>query len=132
MRLTHLTVKNFKGLRDIGVPISRFVCLIGENNAGKSSVLQALLLFVEGRKLEPSMYFDPDLPISIAVVIEAISDSDLSLIPNAEHRDRFREILRDGKVTLVRRYEPSGSSRLRWIARVPIEVRFGRKLLMPY
>ena len=77
-------------------------------------------MFVEGRKLEPSMYFDPDLPISIAVVIEAISDSDLSLIPNAEHRDRFREILRDGKVTLVRRYEPSGAAAS--IGRRPIHV----------
>ena len=38
MIMSHLRVENFKGLREIDVPLSRFACLIGENNAGKSSV----------------------------------------------------------------------------------------------
>src|SRR5229473_1237212 len=117
MQLTNVSVKNFKGLLDISVPLSRFVCLIGENNAGKSSLLQALLLFIEGRKLEPSLYFDPGGPIVISIKIEGISEADLQLIANEEHRARFREILSAGRITLVRRYEPTGTSRLRWVAR---------------
>jgi len=129
MQLDQFSVKNFKGLRDISVPVSRFVCLIGENNAGKSSFLQALLLFVEGRKLEPSMYFDPGLPILISVRFKDISESDLALITNDEHRDRFRKILVAGSVTLVRRYESPGTSRLRWVARVPDESRFSEEFI---
>ena len=51
---------------------------------------------MEGRKLEPSMYFDPGLPILISVRFKDISESDLALITNDEHRDRFRNILVSG------------------------------------
>jgi len=124
VKLTRLWVKNFKGLRDIEIPLARFVCLIGQNNAGKSSLMQSLLIFVEGRKLEPSMYFDPGLPITIAIRFEDISEDDLALIPNEEHRKRFAECLVEQSITLVRRYGPDGSTRLGWIARVPNDGRF--------
>jgi len=124
VKLTHLWVKNFKGLRDIEIPLARFVCLIGQNNAGKSSLMQALLIFIEGRKLDPTMYFEAGLPIRIAVKFEEISEDDLALIPNEEHRKRFAECLVQQSITLVRRYDPDGSSRLEWIARVPNDSRF--------
>jgi energy-coupling factor transporter ATP-binding protein EcfA2 len=124
MELTRLEINNFKGLRFIEIPTSRFVCLIGQNNAGKSSLLQALLLFIEGKKTEPGMYFDPGSPITIAVRLESITDEDLAHILNEEHRKRFSEILTNGVITLLRRFETNGTSRLRWIARVPLEERF--------
>lgn len=129
MELTYVSVKNFKGLRDIEIPVSRFVCVIGENNSGKSSLLQALLLFVEGRKIEPSMYFDFNSPVTISIRFDSVSDADLSLITNEEHRNRFSEILTDRSITLVRRYETNGASRLRWIARVPRDTRFKQQLI---
>ncbi len=48
MKLTHVAVSNYKGLRNTASPLSDFVCAIGENNSGKSSLLQALLLFING------------------------------------------------------------------------------------
>ena len=50
MRLTQLHVTNYQALRDVTIPLSRFGCLIGENNAGKSSFLQALSLFFSGTR----------------------------------------------------------------------------------
>ncbi|MFB3920515.1 MAG: ATP-dependent endonuclease [Terriglobia bacterium] len=124
MRITKIKINNFKALRTVESPMSRFVCLIGENNSGKSSLLQALLLFVEGRKIAPDVFYDPTQPISISVRFEGISDDDLSVISNEEHRNRTRGILHGGSLVLVRRYEPDGTNRLRWIARIPTEKRF--------
>jgi energy-coupling factor transporter ATP-binding protein EcfA2 len=124
MEITRLRIVNFKGLRSVDIPTSRFVCLIGQNNAGKSSLLQALLLFIDGKKAEPEMYFDPSNPITITVRLESISDEDLSHITNLEHKSRLSEILIDRSLILVRRYETNGTSRLRWLARVPLEERF--------
>ncbi|UQZ30866.1 AAA family ATPase [Clavibacter michiganensis subsp. michiganensis] len=42
MRLTRIHIENFRAHEDTELPLSQFVCLIGENNAGKSSVLHAL------------------------------------------------------------------------------------------
>lgn len=46
MRLEHIRINNFRGLGHVDMPFSQFGCLIGENNAGKSSVFQALNLFL--------------------------------------------------------------------------------------
>jgi hypothetical protein len=46
MRLEHIRIDNFRGLSQVNMPFSRFGCLIGENNAGKSSVFQALNMFL--------------------------------------------------------------------------------------
>ncbi len=67
MRLTQLSITNYKALRDVTIPLSRFGCLIGENNSGKSSFLQALSLFFSGSKLAASHFFDESQPIRIAV-----------------------------------------------------------------
>jgi predicted ATP-binding protein involved in virulence len=40
MRLARVLIANFKGLREVQFEPTRFSCLVGENNAGKSTVLQ--------------------------------------------------------------------------------------------
>jgi Uncharacterized conserved protein len=46
MRITSLTIKNFKGIDEQGVRIALapITLLFGPNNAGKSTVMQALYL----------------------------------------------------------------------------------------
>jgi predicted ATPase len=35
MKMTRLRIENYKGLREIDIPLSRFVCLIGDNKTLK-------------------------------------------------------------------------------------------------
>lgn len=44
MFLTHLHIKNFRGIEELSLPLDELCVLIGENNAGKSSILDALRL----------------------------------------------------------------------------------------
>jgi energy-coupling factor transporter ATP-binding protein EcfA2 len=46
--LTRLRVRNFKTLKDIDIPLGQNVVLIGPNNSGKTSALQALALWHTG------------------------------------------------------------------------------------
>ncbi len=46
--LTRLRIRNFKTLRDVDIPLGQNVVLIGPNNAGKTSALQALALWDTG------------------------------------------------------------------------------------
>jgi energy-coupling factor transporter ATP-binding protein EcfA2 len=46
--LTRLRVRNFKTLEDIDIPLGQNVVLIGPNNSGKTSALQALALWRSG------------------------------------------------------------------------------------
>ena len=56
--LTRLRVRNFKTLEDVDIPLGQNVVLIGPNNSGKTSALQALALWRSG--LEEWTYRRPD------------------------------------------------------------------------
>ncbi len=123
MRLAQLAVNNYRALRDVAIPLSQFGCLIGENNSGKSSFLQALSLFFSGSKLAASHYFDDSRPIRIAVTFEDISDADLARL-SEEHRARIAGIVKNGHLVLVRTYDVDGKSAFSYNTLTPIDPRF--------
>lgn len=48
MRLCKFTIQNFKSIQQASFEWEDLIVLIGENNCGKSTVLQALQLFLSG------------------------------------------------------------------------------------
>ena len=123
VRLTQLSITNYKALKDVTIPLSRFGCLIGENNSGKSSFLQALSLFFSGSKLAASHFFDESKPIRIAVTFEGIGEADLARLAD-EHRTRVAGIVKNGRLVLVRIYGTDGKSSLLYNALTPTDARF--------
>jgi putative ATP-dependent endonuclease of OLD family len=64
MKLRELRVHNFRCLHDATIGISDYGLLIGANNAGKSSVIDAIRVVYEDLKFEaardtPKKYADP-------------------------------------------------------------------------
>src|SRR5436305_2063795 len=101
MEMSNLRIANFKGLRDLEMPLSRFGCLIGENNAGKSSILQALALFFSGSPLPKTHFFDEGKEIRIEIKFSHIGEEDINRLAE-EHRERIKAITPGGGLTLVR------------------------------
>jgi len=123
MKLTSLSITNYRALRDVSIPLSRFGCLTGENNSGKSSFLQALSLFFSGTKLTASHFFDESKPIRIAVTFEDISDADLARLAE-EHLTRVKGIVKEGRLVLVRTYDTAGKGSLVYSTLTPNDARF--------
>lgn len=124
--LTTVRITNYRALKDLEISLSGFSCIIGENNAGKSSLLLALNLFLTGSKLPPSEYYDPNKPVVVECVLENITEDDLDRLVE-EHRTRISGILVDGALHLVRIWDPSGKSELKCRRLVPKEPRFHRE-----
>lgn len=123
MLLSKLHVNNYRGLRDVEIPMSRFGCLIGENNSGKSSTLQAISLLRSGAALTRTNFFDDTQEIRIALTLTGITDNDLARLAE-EHRAKIAALLRDSSITLVRIYTTDGKSKLKYVAMMPKEQRF--------
>ncbi len=59
MRITSIRIRNFRSLLDVRLPLSRGTVIIGENNTGKSAVLDALRFVLSrpgGRRSQPADY----------------------------------------------------------------------------
>lgn len=102
MRLTHIRIKNFRAHSDTELHLHQLGCLIGENNAGKSSVLHALQFILEDKKLNAEDFRDATLPVSVELQIEDIDEGDLLRVDDEGHRTRIRDILAAGKITIIR------------------------------
>lgn len=123
MLLNRLKIKNYRALRDIDIPLSRFVCLTGENNAGKSSILLGLSLFRSGKSLEIKDFYDPTQQIDIEVSLADVTPADLALL-GIEASERISKLVVDKKLTLVRRYDVKGKSELGYFTIIPKDARF--------
>jgi len=123
MKLTHLHILNYRGLREVSIPLSPFVCVTGENNGGKSSVLQCLSLFLSGSALKATDYFDTTQSITIAVTLAEVTTKDLNLLAE-EHRERIAALVVENELTLVRMYGTDGKSQLGYYGLVPKEPRY--------
>lgn len=117
MRFSDVKIENYRGLKCCEAKVDDFTCIIGKNNAGKSSFLMALNLFITGEKLFPKDFFDPKKEIVIMVTLCGISEHDLKRIP--EHRERIEPYIENGQIKIVRRYSTDGKSKWRLITSMP-------------
>jgi len=78
MKIEAMHIKNFKSLRDVSIKCTDLVALIGENNAGKSNVLEALDFFFNPSKskiTEESFYgCDTNKPIEILIEFKNLNN----------------------------------------------------------
>jgi putative ATP-dependent endonuclease of OLD family len=117
MQIRNVRIQNFRSLKGIHFPIGTFSCVIGENNVGKSSLLQALLRFRDGRKLASTDYYNESEPVTVEAELAEIVPEDLSLLAE-EHRTKISEIISNGSLKLLRRFKASSSGSLRVVRRV--------------
>jgi len=75
MKIKSVTIKNFRALRSLTLDFSNMTVIIGENDCGKTSVMLALEVFFEGKKLDdPADYFkkDTDTPVVIDMMFHEL------------------------------------------------------------
>ena len=123
MNFSQIEIKNFRSIESLQLSLSSFVCLIGHNNAGKSTVLVAITLFRSGSAIRETDFFDRTKEVSIKVTFEGINESSIAAL-STEHASKIKELITDGSVTLVRRYAVNGKGELRVIQKAPREERF--------
>ncbi|MEV4438565.1 AAA family ATPase [Streptomyces sp. NPDC049577] len=123
MRLETIKIENFRGLTHVDIPFSRFGCLIGENNAGKSSVFQALNMFLKSGTAVDTDFLDRGRSIRIQLSFSEVSEADLKRLEDG-HRIRIEREIRDGRITLAKVYNGPGKGTFLVVTRVPRDHRY--------
>lgn len=128
MHLANVTIENFRAHRETALPLPQLGCFIGANNAGKSSVLHAVQYVLEDKKLSAEDFRDSSLPVSVSLRIEGIEEEDLRRV-NATHRDRVRDMIRDGVLTIVRTQEVDGKAESKYLKLAPGDPKWSQEQL---
>lgn len=81
MKLTRVTIKNFKAIEDTSLDFGEFTVIVGANGSGKSSVLQALhWMFQSGRNRTIETNKNPEKG-------STLSEKDATYMPSPEYRN---------------------------------------------
>lgn len=102
MKITEVTIKNFRAFKDATIKFDEYNCFVGANGSGKSTVFQALNLFFRNPEgslgstgvLEKEDFhnLDTSQPISITVTFENLP---------AEAQEDFKDYFRNGKLIIT-------------------------------
>lgn len=85
MRLRKFEIRNFKGIQEASFDWEDIVTLIGENNSGKSTILQALQCFLSGTQIRDNALFfdnlsDEDHAIELIGHFDDLNQSELEAV----------------------------------------------------
>lgn len=128
MHISFVKIKNYRGIKSDCFEASSFTCAIGENNAGKSTILLATSLFFSGTTLGKSDFYNSEEPIEIEITFSDIDEKDINrLIP--ENRERIKEIMKDGKLVLTRQYSTDGKSEMLCSRLSPKDAKFNKEVI---
>lgn len=94
MRLSKIHVKGFRSLQDVEIVFDNFTVLIGENDAGKSSVLDLLDIVLNGDKRPDGKDFYRDLSDNAVKSIEVILEFSLDKNDKAASQYAMSDLLK--------------------------------------
>ncbi|USN94856.1 MAG: AAA family ATPase [Candidatus Nomurabacteria bacterium] len=97
MKITRVSIKNFKSFKTERIDFDNLMAFIGENNAGKSNVLKSLDLFFSSTQKLPVDYFnDTKQPIVIQIWFNDLND---------DAKKTFSKYLLDDEQTVILKKE---------------------------
>lgn len=85
-RISHLDISNFRACVHVSLPLEGFTPLVGPNNSGKSTILEAIEWVLKPKSLSATDFFDLEKPVVVVACIEGISEELLAQIPERRHR----------------------------------------------
>lgn len=124
MKLKHIAISNFKGIQADNLSPESFTCLVGENNAGKSSVMQAIVFALNRPKNIPSAHFyDSSQPVSFDFVLSGVNEAHLARLSD-EAKGKIAGLIVDEELALRVAYAPGESVSIQVKAQQPKEERY--------
>lgn len=102
MLLKAARIRNFRCLRDVSMNFGRQTVLVGENGAGKSTVLRAIELFYAKsvNHIKDADFFDSAAPIEIELAFHAFTE---------DEEEIFSSRIAQGEMAVARLIERNGS-----------------------
>lgn len=104
--LRSVRISNYRSIALLTANLSPLSPLVGQNNAGKSNLLNAIQWLISPSTIESKDIRNKEEPIIVEAVIEGITEALLKDTLHAKHAERIRPRLVDGCLSIRRRLPP--------------------------
>ena len=100
--LSKVIIRNFKSIKKVELQLGCFTPIIGQNNVGKSNILNAINWLIKPGALDLSHFNCEDQPIEVEAVIEGITDELLQDNVYKKHAERIKPFLHEKRLVIKR------------------------------
>lgn len=97
-RVSCIYIENFRACRNVTLSLDGYTPLVGQNNAGKSTILEAIRWVLKPSSLKSTDFADADKPVVVAARIDGIDARVLERIPHDRHRQAIEPFCREGRL----------------------------------
>jgi putative ATP-dependent endonuclease of the OLD family len=97
-RVSWVGIKNFRACKEVSLPLQGYTPLVGQNNSGKSTILEAIQWVLKPGAMSPGDFSDTGAPIIITACIDGITQDVLDRIPEQKHRTAIAPYCRNGRL----------------------------------
>lgn len=97
-RITHLFIKNFRACKEVSLPLESYTPLVGQNNSGKSTILEAIKWVLKPNALPTAEFTDSSHPVIVAACISGITKELLARVPEQKHRTAIEPFCANGEL----------------------------------
>lgn len=84
--LRYIAIKNFRACKDVTLPLGSYTPLVGQNNTGKSSILEAIQWVLKPSVLAAKDFSKTEEPVVVTACIAGVTQALLDLIPEQKHK----------------------------------------------
>ncbi|MCK9182490.1 MAG: AAA family ATPase [Fibrobacteraceae bacterium] len=109
LRLSSITIRNLRSIRDETFPLSDFTALIGYNNAGKTNILMGIRWLLSRFSLDNSFFDDPDQSVEVNGLFEGVTESVLDRLEE-DQSAVLSPFVRNGTIQIQRTQRVPGES----------------------
>lgn len=108
-RISYIKIENFRACRDVSLPLESYTPLVGQNNTGKSTILEALQWVLKPAALSASDFADSSKSVVVIACIEGVTSELLDFIPVQAHRSAIEPFCQKEKLWI--RVEATGTTK---------------------
>lgn len=97
-RVSYVAIENLRACRSIRLPLGPYTPLVGQNNTGKSTILEAIKWALKPAALKSTDFCDPLKPVIVSLKIEGVTAELLNNVPDKKHRSAIEPYCLNGEL----------------------------------
>lgn len=103
MKISKITVENYRSIQKVTIEPSKFSIFIGQNNHGKTNFFEAIEWFYNAKSSDEEEHFQKNISnqINVEIFFENIEDTDIEKLTTEASKTKIRNLLGDAKIFSV-------------------------------
>lgn len=105
MKISKISVENFRSIKTASIPLDSFSIFVGQNNHGKTNLFEAIEWFYTAKSSSEELHFNKEtnLPISVEFEYVDVTEEDIEKLSSETNKTKIRNLLGEETTFIIKK-----------------------------